>query len=59
MSGTLLDIHYLGAQTRYEVQVGEERLTAVTPSEEQGLQIGSAVTLSWESGSLRLLREAV
>ncbi|WP_297854187.1 ABC transporter ATP-binding protein [Meiothermus sp.] len=59
LSGTLLDIHYLGAQTRYEVQVGEERLTAVTPSEEQGLQIGSAVTLSWESGSLRLLREAV
>lgn len=59
LSGTLLDIHYLGAQTRYEVQVGEERLTAVTPSEEQGLQIGSAVTLSWESGSLRPLREAV
>ncbi|MCX7600692.1 MAG: ABC transporter ATP-binding protein [Meiothermus sp.] len=59
LSGILLDIHYLGAQTRYEVQVGEERLTAVTSSEEQGMQIGSAVTLSWERGSLRPLREAV
>lgn len=58
LCGTLLDIHYLGAQTRYEIQVGRERLTAVTFSEEQGLQIGSPVTLRWESGSLRALQEA-
>lgn len=57
LSGTLLDIHYLGSQTRYEVQVGGERLTAVTSSEEQGLQIGSAVTLRWESSFLRPLQE--
>lgn len=57
LSGTLLDIHYLGSQTRYEVQVGGERLTAVTSSEELGLQIGSAVTLRWESSFLRPLQE--
>ncbi len=57
LSGTLLDIHYLGSQTRYEVQVGGERLTAVTSSEEQGLQIGGAVTLRWESSFLRPLQE--
>jgi putative spermidine/putrescine transport system ATP-binding protein len=53
----LLDIHYLGAQTRYEVQVGSERLTAITSSEQQGLQIGSAVTLRWDSSALRPLQE--
>jgi putative spermidine/putrescine transport system ATP-binding protein len=57
LSGTLLDIHYLGSQTRYEVQVGGERLTAVTSSEEQSLQIGNAVTLRWESSFLRPLQE--
>ncbi len=57
LCGTLLDIHYLGAQTRYEVQVGSERLTAVTSSEQQGLQIGSAVTLRWDSSALRPLQE--
>jgi len=54
--GTLLDIHYLGSQTRYEVQVGAERLTAVGPSEELGLKVGDAVTLRWESHALRPLQ---
>jgi len=58
MAGQLLDIHYLGSQTRYEVQVGENRLTAISPSDGQGLNIGSTVILSWDFASLRPLQEA-
>ncbi|PZA08080.1 MULTISPECIES: ABC transporter ATP-binding protein [unclassified Meiothermus] len=53
--GELLDIHYLGAQTRYEVRVEGQRLTAIAPSGEVGLDIGSLVTLSWDPSSLRPL----
>jgi putative spermidine/putrescine transport system ATP-binding protein len=55
LAGELLDIHYLGAQTRYEVQVGTQRLTAITPSDEQDFPIGSPVTLSWDPAALREL----
>jgi putative spermidine/putrescine transport system ATP-binding protein len=55
LAGELLDIHYLGSQTRYEVRVGEQRLTAITPSDEQDLPIGGPVTLSWDPSALRKL----
>lgn len=56
--GRLLDIHYLGSQTRYEVQVGSNRLTSLSTTEPQGLHIGDPVTLSWEATALRPLQEA-
>jgi len=55
LAGQLLDVHYLGSQTRYEVRVGEQRLTAITPSDEADLPIGSPVTLSWDPSALREL----
>lgn len=57
--GRLLDVHYLGSQTRYEVEVDGTRVTALTASEEVSLSVGSAVTLSWEAASLRPLSDAV
>ena len=57
--GELLDIHYLGAQVRYEVRVDGQRITAIASSDEIGLGIGSPVTLSWEPSALRPLEEGV
>jgi putative spermidine/putrescine transport system ATP-binding protein len=56
LMGKLLDIHYLGSQTRYEVQVDTDRLTAVSNSDESGLTVGDAVTLSWDATALRPLQ---
>ncbi|MDX2004560.1 MAG: ABC transporter ATP-binding protein [Meiothermus sp.] len=58
LPGRLLDIHYLGSQTRYEVEVEGQRLTAVSGSDDSELQIGDAVTLGWDAGSLRALSGA-
>lgn len=57
LAGQLLDVHYLGSQTRYEVQVGGNRLTAVSASAEGAWTPGSTVTLGWEPDALRPLQE--
>ncbi len=57
--GRLLDVHYLGSQTRYEVEVEGARVTALTASDEVSLPIGSTVTLSWDAASLRPLSDTV
>ena len=54
LTGQLLDIHFLGSQTRYEVRVGGERVTAITSGAES-LEIGSNVTLTWPVDAPRLL----
>jgi putative spermidine/putrescine transport system ATP-binding protein len=54
LNGTLLDVHYLGSQTRFEISVDGERLTAITSSE-ANLPVGQTVTLSWDAAALRLL----
>ena len=54
LTGTLLDVHYLGSQTRFEISVDGERLTAITSSEDN-LPLGQTVTLSWDAAALRLL----
>jgi putative spermidine/putrescine transport system ATP-binding protein len=54
LTGELLDIHFLGSQTRFEVSVRGERLTAITNGSEQ-IAPGSGVTLSWEPDALRPL----
>ncbi len=57
--GTLLDVHYLGSQTRFEVSVGGERVTALnstgSASSDAVLPVGSAVTLAWDPSDLREL----
>ena len=55
LAGELLDVHYLGSQTRYEVRVGQDRLAVIQPSDERNLPIGSAITLKWEASALRVL----
>ncbi|MBF6595409.1 MAG: ABC transporter ATP-binding protein [Thermaceae bacterium] len=55
--GRLLDVHYLGSQTRYEVEVEGARVTALTTSDATALPIGSTVTLSWDAASLRRLED--
>lgn len=55
LAGELLDVHYLGSQTRYEVRVGQALLAAILPSDERSLPIGSQVTLSWDASALRPL----
>lgn len=57
--GELLDVHYLGSQTRYEVRVDGQRITAITASDEASLVIGSPVTLGWEPSALRPLEGGV
>jgi putative spermidine/putrescine transport system ATP-binding protein len=52
--GQLLDIHYLGSQTRFEVSVQGQRITAISAND-QSLPIGSPVTLEWDASSLRAL----
>ncbi|RIH90669.1 Spermidine/putrescine import ATP-binding protein PotA [Calidithermus terrae] len=58
LAGELLDVHYLGSQTRYEVRVDGQRLTAVASSEEPDLPVGAPVTLSWDPAALRELEVA-
>jgi putative spermidine/putrescine transport system ATP-binding protein len=57
--GTLLDVHYLGSQTRFEVSVAGERVTALSAtgsgSSDELPPIGSTVTLAWEASALREL----
>ncbi|MCL4455296.1 MAG: ABC transporter ATP-binding protein [Deinococcus sp.] len=59
--GRLIDVHFLGSQTRYEVTLVNNstiRMTVVAPAGgEAGLEAGSEVTLTWNPGSLRKLRE--
>ncbi|MER3483196.1 MAG: polyamine ABC transporter ATP-binding protein [Meiothermus sp.] len=57
--GKLLDVHYLGSQTRYEVEVGGTRVTALTASDATVISLGSTVTLSWDAASLRPLSDGV
>jgi putative spermidine/putrescine transport system ATP-binding protein len=57
LTGQLLDIHYLGSQTRFEVSVQGQRITAISAND-QSLPIGSPVTLEWETSSLRALEAA-
>jgi putative spermidine/putrescine transport system ATP-binding protein len=54
LHGELIDIHFLGAQTRLEVQVGNNRIAALQ-SGETTLQRGSQVSLIWQDSSLRQL----
>ena len=54
LTGQLLDVHFLGSQTRYEVLVSGQRLTAITSGIES-LEIGSSVTLTWPADAPRLL----
>ncbi len=54
LTGQLQDIHFLGSQTRYEVLVGGERVTAITSGAES-CEIGSSVTLTWPADAPRLL----
>ncbi len=57
--GTLLDVHYLGSQTRYEVSVAGARMTALSATgsgaSDEIPPIGSTVTLTWEPSALREL----
>jgi putative spermidine/putrescine transport system ATP-binding protein len=55
--GQLLDIHYLGSQTRYEVQVEQNRFTAIASSDDSSLSVGNPVTLNWEPEALRPLQD--
>lgn len=61
LAGRLIDVHFLGSQTRYEVTLVNNstiRMTVVAPAGgEAGLEAGSEVTLTWNPGSLRKLRE--
>jgi putative spermidine/putrescine transport system ATP-binding protein len=52
--GELLDVHYLGSQTRFEVTVQGQRLTAIAASD-ANLPIGSSVTLEWPSDAPKVL----
>ncbi len=54
LRGQLLDIHFLGAQTRLEVLVGEQRI-ATLQSGVSTLERGSTVRLEWAESSLRQL----
>ena len=54
LTGQLLDVHYLGSQTRFEVNVDGERLTAIRSGDET-LPIGSTVTLEFDQAALRPL----
>ncbi len=54
LSGELLDIHFLGAQTRLEIRVGNERI-ATLQSGVSHLERGAAVTLEWSEQHLRQL----
>ncbi len=54
LQGELIDIHFLGAQTRLEVQVGSTRIAALQ-SGETPLQRGHQVSLTWLDSSLRQL----
>ncbi len=56
VTGELLDTHFLGSQTRYEISVGGERLTAIMGGADSlGLGRGAHVTLSWSSDAIRPL----
>ena len=52
--GQLLDVHYLGSQTRFEVSVQGQRLTAISSSD-AAPAIGSTVTLEWNPDAPRPL----
>jgi putative spermidine/putrescine transport system ATP-binding protein len=54
LRGELIDIHFLGAQTRLEVQVGNTRIAALQ-SGETTLTRGTQVSLTWQQSSLRQL----
>ncbi len=54
LQGELIDIHFLGAQTRLEVRVGNERIAALQNGVST-LERGSSVTLDWQESSLRQL----
>jgi putative spermidine/putrescine transport system ATP-binding protein len=58
LQGELIDIHFLGAQTRLEVQVGTDRIAALQ-SGEITLQRGSRVRLEWQTSSLRPLEVSI
>jgi putative spermidine/putrescine transport system ATP-binding protein len=54
--GQILDIHFLGAQTRLEVQVGETRIASLHSagqnSANQNFQRGDQVRLAWDNAHL-------
>ena len=57
LSGELIDIHFLGAQTRLEVRVGNDRIAALHSAAAGVMQFerGSQVSLQWADSSLRQL----
>jgi putative spermidine/putrescine transport system ATP-binding protein len=54
--GQILDIHFLGAQTRLEVQVGETRIASLHSAGQnnanQNFQRGDQVRLAWDNAHL-------
>jgi putative spermidine/putrescine transport system ATP-binding protein len=54
LEGQILDIHFLGAQTRLEVQVGETRIASLHSGTTQ-FQHGDRVRLAWDNAHLRPL----
>ncbi len=56
LNGTLLDIHFLGAQTRLEILIGQTRVAALQ-SGVCTFERGSAVTLGFSEQHLRPLLE--
>ncbi|RXZ45093.1 ABC transporter ATP-binding protein [Crenobacter cavernae] len=58
VSGTLVDVQFLGAQQRFEVEVdGGATLTAILPAEDGPARAepGEAVTLSWPASAMHWL----
>ena len=53
--GTLLDIHYLGSQTRFEVALEGGRVSTLQPEGGSSWQVGDSVGLSWDPDALRQL----
>ncbi len=54
LTGTLLDIHFLGAQTRFEINLGKQRITTLGEPN-PNLKIGQTVYLNFDSHALRAL----
>lgn len=55
LHGRLLDRHFMGSQTRYDVDVRGTRVSAITSGVES-LEIGSEVSLRWNPDAPRPLR---
>ncbi len=55
-TGRVVDVHYLGADTEVEIQVGEERVRARWPSQDRVLGLAPDATLHFDIDTARLVR---